>query len=301
MNNLKDKIQRIAPRDSSVLIVGETGTGKELVARGIHSTSSRNDQPFVAVNCAAIPESLLESEFFGYDEGAFTGARRSGKTGLIEVADGGTLFLDEIGDMPMNLQTKLLRVLQNGEIRRIGGNKSTKINVRIIAATNQDLLQLVEEGLFRKDLYYRLDVIRLKTTPLRERIEDIPELAHFFLDQYNYRFNMAFESFEPKAMDALTKYYWPGNVRELENFIEYAINFERGTEITYGIIGEKIDASPITSEMTLKEKIDAFEKQTIEDALTTYGHDVEGKKKVAQELEIGLRTLYRKLETLGIS
>ncbi len=254
MNNLKDKIQRIAPRDSSVLIVGETGTGKELVARGIHSTSSRNDQPFVAVNCAAIPESLLESEFFGYDEGAFTGARRSGKTGLIEVADGGTLFLDEIGDMPMNLQTKLLRVLQNGEIRRIGGNKSTKINVRIIAATNQDLLQLVEEGLFRKDLYYRLDVIRLKTTPLRERIEDIPELAHFFLDQYNYRFNMAFESFEPKAMDALTKYYWPGNVRELENFIEYAINFERGTEITYGIIGEKIDASPITSEMTLKRK-----------------------------------------------
>lgn len=299
--DLKEKIRQISNKDSSVLIIGETGTGKELIARGIHTSSTRSEYPFVAVNCAAIPETLLESEFFGYDEGAFTGARRSGKTGLIEVANGGTLFLDEIGDMPISLQAKLLRVLQNGEIRRIGGEKSTKINVRIISATNQDLLKLSEEGLFRKDLYYRLDVIKLKTPSLRERKEDISLIAQFFLDQYNDRYTHHIDGFEEETLAALRQYYWPGNVRELENVIEYAINFEPTSKISLKTISDKIDLVVSINELSLKDKIDQFEKNLIENALVEYGNDVNGKRKVAEELHIGLRTLYRKLESLGIT
>lgn len=297
---LKDQIRRIAPQDSSVLIIGETGTGKELVARGIHATSLRADHPFVAVNCAAVPETLLESEFFGYDEGAFTGALKKGKSGLIELANGGTLFLDEIGDMPMNLQAKLLRVLQDGELRRLGGEKSTRINVRIVAATNQDLKILVDKGRFRKDLYYRLDVIRLTTPPLRERQADIPFLAGAFLRSFSNRFNSNISTFDPDALALLASYAWPGNVRELENVIEYAVNLEPGETISREILLNKITGDSSDTGATLKEQIDFFEKRLIQDALTRFGTDLGGKRRVAEELDIGLRTLYRKLESLNI-
>ncbi len=298
--NLKDQIRRIAPQDSSVLIIGETGTGKELVARGVHACSQRADQPFVAVNCAAVPETLLESEFFGYSEGAFTGALKKGKSGLIELANGGTLFLDEIGDMPMNLQAKLLRVLQDGELRRLGGETATRINVRIVAATNQDLKILVAEGRFRKDLYYRLDVIQLKTPPLRERQADIPFLAGIFLKNYATRFNREFSDFAPEALALLESYSWPGNVRELENVIEYAVNLEYGDTISRDILLNKITPEIDETGSTLKERIDTFEKRLIQEALARYGSDQGGKRRVAEELDIGLRTLYRKLESLNI-
>lgn len=297
---LKDQIRQIAPLDSSILITGETGTGKELVARGIHASSRRSAQPFVAVNCAAVPESLLESEFFGYDEGAFTGALKKGKSGLIELANGGTLFLDEIGDMPMNLQVKLLRVLQDGELRRLGGEKCTRIDVRIVAATNQDLKSLVDEGRFRKDLFYRLDVIRLLMPPLRERKSDIPILADAFLKAFSNRFNRTFSGFAPDALSLLESYSWPGNVRELENVVEYAVNLEPGTIISKAVLLNKISVVPSSDASSLKDQIETFEKRLIRDALSRYGSDLNGKRRVAEELDIGLRTLYRKLESLNI-
>lgn len=297
---LKDQIRQVSPLDSSVLITGETGTGKELVARGIHATSRRSAHPFVAVNCAAVPESLLESEFFGYDEGAFTGALKKGKSGLIELANGGTLFLDEIGDMPMNLQVKLLRVLQDGELRRLGGEKCTRIDVRIVAATNQDLKTLVDEGRFRKDLYYRLDVIRLPMPPLRERKSDISILAEAFLKSFSNRFNRSMSGFDSDALLLLEGYSWPGNVRELENVIEYAVNLEPGKTISKRTLLNKINLTLALDSVSLKDQIDSFERQLIQDALSRYGTGLNGKRRVAEELNIGLRTLYRKLESLNI-
>ena len=301
MTVLKDKIQRLSSRDSSVLIIGETGTGKELVARAIHSSSTRSEHPFVSVNCAAVPETLLESEFFGYDEGAFTGAKRSGKHGLFELADQGTLFLDEIGDMPLPLQAKLLRVLQNGEIRKLGGDSYKKIDVRILAATNQDLLELVDAGSFRRDLFYRLDVIRLNIPPLRERKEDIPALAEYFLDQFCNHFSQSIYGFEQDAIEQLLSYSWPGNIRELENVIEYVANFETESIVKADTLLEKLYVNKFSKEKNLKEQIEDFERQVIEEALLKYGNDVNGKKRIALELDIGLRTLYRKFEALGMS
>jgi two-component system response regulator AtoC len=221
---------KVAPYDTTVLIIGESGTGKELVARGIYSASQRKTQPFLAVNCGSIPQNLLESEFFGYVKGAFTGADKTRK-GLFAEADGGTLFLDEIGELPLDMQVKLLRVLQEGEIKPVGANKTEKVNVRILAATARNLDEEVRQGSFREDLYYRLNVLTLHIPPLRERPEDIPLLCHHFLKKLNKSLGTTISSITPEAMQTLISHTWPGNVRELENVIQRGIVLAEGQTI----------------------------------------------------------------------
>ncbi|MBI4688796.1 MAG: sigma-54-dependent Fis family transcriptional regulator [Nitrospirae bacterium] len=215
-------MKKVSPSPATVLIIGESGTGKELVARGMHYNNARRTKPFTAINCAAIPENLLESELFGYEPGAFTGAL-SRRIGLIEATDGGTLFLDEIGDLPQITQSKILRVLQDKEIRRLGGKDTVRVNVRIIAATNKDIGKEMQKGSFREDLYYRLNVVTIELPPLRDRKEDIPELADFFIKKYNQDFGKRVKGVEDGAMKALIEYYWPGNIRQLESVIERAV------------------------------------------------------------------------------
>ncbi len=224
---------KVAQHQSSVLLTGESGTGKELMARYIHRESDRADRPFVPVNCGAIPETLLESEFFGYVRGAFTGADRD-KAGLFEAAEAGTLFLDEVGELPASLQVKLLRVLQDGEVRRLGGTETTTVSVRILAATNRDLESAVHAGDFRQDLYYRLAVIPIHLPPLRERTEAIPDLTHHLLGRLRERLNLKVESVTPGAMKALLAYPWPGNIRELENVLEHAVVLAEGDNARRG-------------------------------------------------------------------
>ena len=221
-------VEVVAPTDSGVLILGETGTGKELIARAIHNLSARRDRPFVKLNCAAIPSGLLESELFGHERGAFTGAIMR-KAGRFEVADKGTLFLDEVGDIPLELQPKLLRVLQEHEFERLGSTRTQQADVRVVAATHRNLKQMVQNGEFRSDLYYRLHVFPLPVPRLRERREDIPLLVRHFVDEYSRRMNRRIESIPPQAMEALTSYSWPGNVRELQNFIERAVILSPGS------------------------------------------------------------------------
>lgn len=223
-------VEVVAPTDSGVLIQGETGTGKELIARAIHNLSARRDRPFIKVNCAAIPSGLLESELFGHEKGAFTGAVMR-KPGRFEVADKGTLFLDEVGDIPLELQSKLLRVLQEREFERLGSTRTQQVDVRVIAATHRDLKQMVEEGTFRSDLYYRLHVFPLTVPPLRDRREDIPLVVRHFVDKYARRMNRRIETIPARTMEIFTSYSWPGNVRELQNFIERAVILSPGTSL----------------------------------------------------------------------
>jgi len=300
MEDLKSKIQKVAKSPSAVLITGETGTGKELFARAIHFSSHRQHKPFMPINCAAIPESLLESELFGYEEGAFSGAKRKGKSGLFELANGGTLFLDEIGDMPLHLQAKLLRVLQDHQIRRIGGSKFIHLDVRIVAATNQNIEKQIAEDKFRSDLYYRLNIINLSIPPLRERFSDIEYLANYFLKKYAFEFHMDFFGFGEGIMNIFRQYDWPGNVRELENTIEYMVNIEESKYLTYSSLPEKLKSLSILPSLSLQDQIDSYERKIIIDALERHGYDLSGKEKTAQELSIGLRTLYRKVEKLEI-
>jgi two-component system, NtrC family, nitrogen regulation response regulator GlnG len=222
MQEMCKAIGRIAPQDVNVLILGESGTGKELVARALYQHSRRADKPFLAINCAAIPETLLESELFGHEKGTFTGAERR-RIGKFEQCDGGTLFLDEIGDMPPALQAKMLRVLQDQRFERLGGNETLQADVRVLTATNQDLPRLVDEGRFRKDLYYRLNAVSLRVPPLRERLEDVAELAHFFLFRFNRELNLDLRGFAPETLELLQKYSWPGNVRELQGVVKQAM------------------------------------------------------------------------------
>jgi PAS domain S-box-containing protein len=222
MNKLFEKIEQIAVTDSSVLLTGETGVGKSLIAKRIHEKSRRSSGRFIEINCAAIPEALMESELFGYESGAFTGARKGGKPGLIEIANNGTLFLDEIGDMPVTLQAKLLQVLQNREIIRIGGEKMIPVNIRLISATNKDLLQLMEESRFREELYYRINVVPLYIPALRERKDDIPQMIWYFVKRFNQEYNRNTE-ISQEVIERLCDYNWPGNIRELENLIERLI------------------------------------------------------------------------------
>src|ERR1700724_1553018 len=217
-----DLVRTVAPTDSTVLIEGETGTGKELIAGAIHAHSKRKDRPFVKLNCAAIPLGLLESELFGHERGAFTGAVVR-KIGRFEAADRGTLFLDEIGDIPLELQAKLLRVLQEGEFERLGSNQTQRVNVRVVAATNGDLLKLVSEKRFRSDLYYRLNVFPIPVPPLRNRAEDIPPLVRHFVNKYAARMQKQIDEIPGEAMNALSGHFWPGNIRELQNFIERSV------------------------------------------------------------------------------
>lgn len=222
MRQIYDLIMQVADTDATIMITGETGTGKELIAHAVHHNSSRKDAPFVVINCSALPESLLETELFGHEEGAFTGAVKQ-RTGKFEHANKGTVFFDEMGNLPLSMQTKLLRLLQEKSFERIGGNKTIKVDVRVIAATNKDLNNLSEEGGFRKDLYYRLNVIPIQLPPLKERLEDIPLLVLHFIEKYNKAFKKNIKSISQNALNIMMSYHWPGNVRELENLTERAV------------------------------------------------------------------------------
>ncbi|ROM65426.1 response regulator [Pseudomonas brassicacearum] len=247
MQDLYSKIRKVAPTDSNVLVQGESGTGKELVARALHNLSRRAKAPMISVNCAAIPESLIESELFGHEKGAFTGAS-AGRAGLVEAADGGTLFLDEIGELPLEAQARLLRVLQEGEIRRVGSVQSQKVDVRLIAATHRDLKSLAKIGQFREDLYYRLHVIALKLPALRERGADVNEIANAFLARQSARVNRTDLKFAPDAEQAIRHYAWPGNVRELENAVERAVILCESPEISADLLGIDIELSDLDDE-----------------------------------------------------
>lgn len=230
IQSLKKMIERVAPSGTNILIIGESGTGKELVARALHELSPVHKEPFIAVNCGAIPETLIESEMFGHKKGSFTGAVAD-KPGLFEAAQGGTLFLDEVGELPLTMQVKLLRAIQDKTIRRVGGNESIKINTRIVAATNKNLEQAVKNGTFREDLYYRLNVIMLETPPLRERTGDVEKLAYLFLEKFNQKQNRNILGFSKGALDLILSYSWPGNVRELENVMERVVTLEASDTI----------------------------------------------------------------------
>lgn len=303
--NLRQEIAKIARSPSTVLILGESGTGKEVTASAIWRASDRADQQFVAINCAAIPESLLESELFGYVKGAFTGADPNGRVGKFELANKGVLFLDEIGDMPLYLQAKLLRVLQDRRITRIGSNQQIPIDVRVISATNKDLKAMMRAGKFREDLYYRLNVIPLKIQPLRRRPDDIPDLARLFAERYAQRFGRAHCSIPPETMQLLKTHPWYGNVRELENTIEFMVNMSDETGVLsrdtlpVDFFGSSAQSPAEAAEEPAPMAVITLQKaeqQAIENALRVYGRTTLGKKKAARALGIGLATLYRKLE-----
>ena len=300
MTILKEKIKRIAPSQSTVLISGESGTGKELVARAIHYLSDRRHKPFVAVNCSAMPEALMESELFGYVKGAFTGANPNGKIGKFELANGGVILLDEIGDMPLYMQVKLLRVLQERTVTRIGSNQAIDLDIRVIAATNLNLEERIKENKFREDLFYRLNVIPIEVPPLRERQGDVELILNKLVDKYNILFDKYIHDIDKECKEILLNYPWPGNVRELQNTIEYMINIASGTGIlTKDLLPENILNNESLLHVnegnikTLKE----IEKDYIEKALRIYGETTEGKKLAAKKLGIGIATLYRKLDS----
>ena len=309
---LKEDIKKIATTNSTVLITGESGTGKELVARSLHSQGDRRDKPFVVINCSAIPDTLLESELFGYVKGAFTGANQNGRIGKFELANSGVIFLDEIGDMPLYLQAKILRVIQEKKIERIGSNKSIDLDIKIIAATNVDLEKKITEQKFRRDLYYRLNVIPIKLLPLRERKEDIIPIVNNLIKKYNVLSSKYVHSFDENVKTALLNYDWPGNVRELENVIELMINMcENNDVLTSDLLPDNILNQTPCSKSSFKNldlKIDNYEledfekieKEYIEKALIKYGEDTEGKKLIAKKMNIGLTTLYRKMKRFNI-
>jgi formate hydrogenlyase transcriptional activator len=247
-----------------VLIQGETGTGKELIAQAVHNRSGRRDRPFIKLNCAAIPSGLLESELFGHEKGAFTGAITR-KPGRFELADKGTLFLDEVGDIPLELQPKLLRVLQEREFERLGSTRTQQVDVRVIAATHRDLKEMVEEGTFRSDLYYRLHVFPLTIPPLRDRREDIPFIVRHFVDKYSQRMNRQIETISPRAMAVLKEYAWPGNVRELQNFIERAVILSPGTSLRAPL--EELRQETIQSSQTHLSTLEQMEREHVLRAL----------------------------------
>lgn len=308
MKSLKKKIKSISNLKSTVLITGESGTGKELVARAIHAEGERRNKPFIAINCGAIPESLLESELFGYVKGAFSGANANGRIGKFELANKGVIFLDEIGDMPLYLQVKLLRVLQEKTVVRIGSNKLTPLDIRIVAATNKDLKELVRKGKFREDLYYRLNVIPIEVSALRERGKDLNLLVNVLVGKYNNLFNKYVSKIDDEVLEMFRKYKWQGNVRELENVVEFMVSLsdKRGIvdksmlpesfiENYNELLNDNIDKS-----INIKEIIPLkdIEKLYIKKAIEKYGNTTEGKKIAAKKLGIGIATLYRKIDGL---
>lgn len=296
---LKEKIEAVAQSSSNVFITGESGTGKELTAIALHSESDRKNYPFIAFNCAAIPENLMESELFGYVKGAFTGADTKGRIGLFEAADKGTLFLDEVGDMPSYLQVKLLRVLEKKEITRLGSNNTIKIDVRLIAATNKNMEELIKEGKFREDLYYRLNVIPIKLPPLRERKEDIKLLAKNFIDKYSNILNKTVTGIDQNFWKKLEDYQWPGNIRELQNTIEYVVNMMKYTEIiNFKLLPPKLLGNNVNfiSEDEEDFNLEHMEKRMIEKLLKLFGNTPEAKVEIAHKLGIGRATLYRKIK-----
>ncbi len=305
MQNVFTLMKRVADTPTTVLIAGESGTGKELVARGLHKAGSRNKSPFVPINCGAVSESLLESELFGYEKGAFTGAT-SLKQGKFEFADQGTLFLDEVGEMSLNLQVKLLRVLQEHEFQRVGGNKEIRVDVRIIAATNRDLKEEVEKNRFRGDLFFRLNVVRIDMPPLRERREDIPFLVAHFLNKFCEKLDRPIKEVHPDVMSALYGYSWPGNVRELENVIERALVLCRGDAILPEDLPLELRQTPeieaeldtlVSGEKGLAETLDAIEERIIRRALKNTGNV---QAQAAKILGISRSNLQYKLKKYGL-
>lgn len=296
MKVLLDQVAQVAPTDATVLVLGETGTGKELLARAVHNTSGRKDRTLVKVNCAALPINLIESELFGHEKGAFTGAEER-KIGRFELADGGTIFLDEIGDLPLELQAKLLRVLQEGEFERLGSSETLTVDVRVIAATNRDLEEEVKENTFREDLFYRLNVFPVRSLPLREHIEDIPLLVTYFVKKFAMRIGKKVDTVPQKAMDTLQAYPWPGNVRELENMIERAVIVSRGTKLELGDWFSKEVVLPDKGGLvTLEEN----ERRHIQEALDQNNWRVSGEKGAAKILDINPHTLLSRMKKLGI-
>jgi DNA-binding NtrC family response regulator len=311
MQEMYSKIRKVAPTDSNVLIQGESGTGKELVARALHNLSRRAKAPLISVNCAAIPESLIESELFGHEKGAFTGAS-AGRAGLVEAADGGTLFLDEIGELPLEAQARLLRVLQEGEIRRVGSVQSQKVDVRLIAATHRDLKSLSKIGQFREDLYYRLHVIALKLPALRERGADVSEIARAFLVRQSTRQGRPELSFAADAEQAIRHYPWPGNVRELENAIERAVILCEGNSISAELLGIDIELDdleddfadlPAQSGGLGHEPSEPTEDLSLEDYFQHFvleHQDHMTETELARKLGISRKCLWERRQRLGI-
>ena len=303
MEHTKQKALIASKSNSTVLITGESGTGKELFARAIHNHSDRADNTFVTVNCAAIPDNLLESELFGYEEGAFTGAKKGGKLGKFEIAHKGTIFLDEIGDMSLHLQGKLLRVLQERELDKIGGKSNILIDVRVIAATNKNLVELVAKGQFREDLYYRLNVIPITLPALRQRKNDIPLLIDYMIKEYAHKLNKDVIGIEDDAKKTLIDYSWPGNVRELQNVIEYSINMSNSSLLNLDIIPNNIKSKYYDEKSNKCEEIrtlEDLEKEEISKALNKFKHYKKDKELVAKSLGISRATLYRKLEKYNL-
>ncbi|WP_446898641.1 sigma-54 interaction domain-containing protein [Clostridium sp. LBM24168] len=296
MLNILKMARKVAKVDTTVLLLGETGVGKEKIAKYIHKNSKRNNKSFIKIDCGCVPYSLIESELFGYEKGAFTGANREGKIGLFELADCGTIFLDEVGELPLDMQVKLLRVLQEGEIKKVGGTDTIKIDVRVIAATNRNLEEMVKKKTFREDLYYRLNVVPITILPLRERRDDIEPLIEHFMAVFNkkYDFNKIITH---GAVDSLKEYKWPGNVRELKNIIERVMIMSTGDKILRSDLpirevwsGNKSGINIETRHLTLKEEVENLEKSMIEDAFERHGNV----RDAAEELGINASTLVRK-------
>ena len=297
LESVLEQVEQVAPTDSTVLIQGETGTGKELIARAVHNLSARCGRPFIKLNCAAIPFDLLESELFGHERGAFTGAIAQ-KIGRFELADKGTLFLDEVGDLPPGLQPKLLRVLQEQEFERLGGTRTQQVDLRLVAATNRNLAEMVKRNEFRSDLYYRLNVFPIPLPPLRERRDDIPALVQHFVEIYARRMSKQIENISPETMSALASYDWPGNIRELQNFIERSVILSAGTAFR-----------PPLAELQRNRDVECMEAITLEEAerdhirktLEQTRWVVAGPNGAAARLGIKRSTLYFRMQKLGIS
>ncbi|MEX1057533.1 MAG: sigma 54-interacting transcriptional regulator, partial [Natronospirillum sp.] len=297
---LNDKVTKVASGDVSVLIRGESGTGKELYAHAIHQLSERADHPFIKVNCAAIPENLLEAELFGYADGAFTGARKGGKPGKFQLADGGTLFLDEIGDMPLSMQVKLLRVLQDREVEAVGATRLVPVNIRLVSATHQPLEELITAGKFREDLYYRVNVVPLNLPPLRERPEDIPALTEHFLARLARRTGRRTPKLTSQALTSLLEHTWPGNIRELENVLEATFYTVQGRKISLSALPDHIAgarARDVVTGGTLKERMESTERLILREALKTCN---DNRLRTARYLGISKSTLYEKLARFGL-
>lgn len=303
MEDLKETLQNVAGTRSTVLLTGESGTGKEVFAGALHSLSPRRNKPFARINCAAIPDNLLESELFGYEEGAFTGAVKGGKIGDFEAANGGTIFLDEVNSLSPNMQAKLLRVIQDREIKKVGSTKSIPIDVRFIFATNKDLYDMVQEGSFREDFYYRINVVNLRLPPLRERQGDVPLLVESFIRKFNRELDMDIQGVEPAAMPVLESYHWPGNIRQLENCVERAFNYCSGRLLRLGDFGlpgvaaEEAPGFQGDHPATLKEVRALAERIAIQRALEQCGGN---KSEAAERLAIDRSILYDKIKRYGL-
>jgi transcriptional regulator with PAS, ATPase and Fis domain len=286
--------KKVSDSKSTILITGESGTGKEVFAQAIHNYGNRKEEPFVAINCGAIPRNLMESELFGYEEGAFTGAKKGGAPGKFEIADGGTLMLDEIGDMPIDMQIKLLRVIEEGVIIRIGGTRQIPINVRIVAATNKDLIQEVEQGNFRLDLYYRLNVLPIHLPALRERREDIADIAHYFMKSISKRLNKKEVYIDNEMIQHLKQYDWPGNIRELENVVERMINTQT---LPLEFTGKRYSSTVLSEDKEECVDLEQMEIRLIKKALIRCEDNI---TLAAKALGVGRNTLYRKMDKYQI-